>query len=175
MWSIPIDVPQLTFSHISTHIGTQHELAGSTFCGNPLSRLVWSLLVNECAAYAAYGPSATERPLGSIREEKEISISTQYNLNFWKRCTTRCLPSFLKPDSEIKSLTWHITGHDCNGKLKLSNQGLSVQHNNTKHEKTGFSTSKVILTWNWNRAIKDSQYNTIIQNMRKPDSQLQTW
>ena len=39
-------------------------------CMNPMSRLTWSLY--KCVALwrAVYGPSATERPLGTIGEEK---------------------------------------------------------------------------------------------------------
>ena len=70
------------------------------FSARSPSRLAWSLY--ECAALwrAVHGLSATERPLGTIREERgifsrfRVSVSSQYELSCWKRRKKQFLHSF---------------------------------------------------------------------------------
>ena len=70
--------------------------------GSP-SGLAWSLYKCSALWRAVYGLSATERPLGTIREEKgisswfRVSISSRYDLSSWKRRKTQFLPSFQYP------------------------------------------------------------------------------
>ena len=68
-------------------LAPKREFAGSSLRWNQMGGLARSL--NKCAALwtAAYGYSATERYLGTIREEKgissqfRVSISSRYDLS----------------------------------------------------------------------------------------------
>ena len=57
------------------------------FAGSLIKGLGWSLHKHVVYGRDVYGPSATERPFGTVREEKEIysqfqvSISLRYDLN----------------------------------------------------------------------------------------------
>ena len=55
----------------------KYEFAGSSLCRITTSRL--ARLLYKCVALcrAVYGPFATERPLGTVREEKGISSRYQ--------------------------------------------------------------------------------------------------
>ena len=46
----------------------------------PISWLAWSLYKCMALWMAVYGPSATERPPGTIREEKKISSRFRFSI-----------------------------------------------------------------------------------------------
>ena len=95
-------------------IANTHTLPMDGSAGTP-SSLAWSLY--KCAALwrAVYGPSATERPIGTICEEKgissrfQVSITSRYDLSGWKWRKPPCLPSFLTMDglTAIQLLALH--------------------------------------------------------------------
>ena len=77
--------------------------------GSP-RRLAWSLYKGAPLWMAVYGPSATERPLRAIREEKGISshFSSRYDLSCRMRRKTPLLPSFLSGAKHDLSGLWKI-------------------------------------------------------------------
>ena len=72
------------------------EVSGSSPHRFPISGLAWSLY--KCAALwrAVYGPSTTERPLRTTREDKGISSRLRVSISslYWK-----LLKSYVKPHS----------------------------------------------------------------------------
>ena len=96
---------------IGLHHGLMVLMHGSKACvrrlgisaGSP-SRLAWCLYTCKALWRANYGPSATERPLGTVHEEKgissqfQVSLVSRYGLSSLSRRKTPFLPSgFLSP------------------------------------------------------------------------------
>ena len=65
-------------------LALKHEFAGDGLCWIP-KRV--ALVAMQMLCMVVYGPSATERPLGSVREENgisalfQVSISSRYDLS----------------------------------------------------------------------------------------------
>ena len=70
------------------------------YAGSPCG-VAWSLYTCVALWRAVYGPSATERPLGTIYEENgissrlQVSVLTRYDLSCCKECKTPFIPSFI--------------------------------------------------------------------------------
>ena len=61
-------------------LAPKRELIGSSLRWFRISGLAWSLYKSVVLRRAVYGPSATERRLGTICEGKGVSISSSYDL-----------------------------------------------------------------------------------------------